>query len=88
MIGALSEASDISTGGFCGGLACIGQLAVNQLTHALSGRYLMDVLYDKTIAVHFVHWLRGDMKFPSVDDLILQMRRDQADTLTALGAPA
>jgi riboflavin kinase/FMN adenylyltransferase len=41
-------------------------------------------LYDREIAVHFVRWLRGDMKFPSVDDLIAQMRRDQIDTLTAL----
>jgi riboflavin kinase/FMN adenylyltransferase len=43
-------------------------------------------LYDKEIAVHFVGWVRGDMKFPSVDDLIAQMRRDQADTLAVLAA--
>lgn len=41
-------------------------------------------LYDKTIAVHFVQWLRGDAKFASVDDLVAQMRRDQAETLAAL----
>jgi uncharacterized repeat protein (TIGR01451 family) len=49
VIGALSEASD-SAQTFCGGLPCIGQLAVNQLTHTVDGRYLMTVLYDKTIA--------------------------------------
>jgi riboflavin kinase / FMN adenylyltransferase len=41
-------------------------------------------LYDKTIAVHFVQWLRGDAKFASVDDLIAQMCRDQVETLAAL----
>jgi hypothetical protein len=49
VIGALSEDSD-SAQTFCGGLPCIGQLAVNQLTHTVDGRYLMTVLYDKTIA--------------------------------------
>ena len=49
VIGALSEASD-SAQTFCGGLPCIGQLAVNQLTHTVDGRYVMTVLYDKTIA--------------------------------------
>jgi riboflavin kinase / FMN adenylyltransferase len=41
-------------------------------------------LYDQTIAVHFVHWVRGDAKFASVDDLIAQMRQDQVDTMDAL----
>jgi len=43
-------------------------------------------LYDKTITVHFVHWIRGDAKFASVDDLIAQMHRDRADTIEALNA--
>ena len=43
-------------------------------------------LYDKTIAVHFVQWLRGDAKFASVDDLIAQMRQDQVATMDALKA--
>jgi riboflavin kinase / FMN adenylyltransferase len=41
-------------------------------------------LYDRTITVHFAHWLRGDAKFASVDDLIAQMRQDQIDTMEAL----
>jgi uncharacterized repeat protein (TIGR01451 family) len=49
VIGALSEETD-STQSFCGGLPCLGQLAVNQLTHTVDGRYLMTVLYDKTLA--------------------------------------
>ncbi|MDQ6832499.1 MAG: bifunctional riboflavin kinase/FMN adenylyltransferase, partial [Chloroflexota bacterium] len=43
-------------------------------------------LYDKTIAVHFIQWLRGDAKFASVDDLIAQMHRDQVDTMESLQA--
>jgi len=43
-------------------------------------------LYDKTISVHFIYWLRGDAKFASVDDLIAQMRQDQTHTLEALRA--
>jgi riboflavin kinase/FMN adenylyltransferase len=41
-------------------------------------------LYDRTITVHFAHWLRGDAKFASVDDLIAQMRQDQVATMDAL----
>jgi riboflavin kinase / FMN adenylyltransferase len=41
-------------------------------------------LYDRTITVHFAHWLRGDAKFASVGDLIAQMRQDQIDTMEAL----
>ncbi len=41
-------------------------------------------LYDKTIAVHFAQWLRGDAKFASVDDLIAQMHQDQIDTMDVL----
>jgi riboflavin kinase/FMN adenylyltransferase len=41
-------------------------------------------LYDQTITVHFTHWLRGDAKFASVDDLIAQMRQDQVATMDAL----
>jgi riboflavin kinase / FMN adenylyltransferase len=41
-------------------------------------------LYDRTITVHFAHWLRGDAKFASVDDLIAQMHQDQIDTMEAL----
>jgi riboflavin kinase/FMN adenylyltransferase len=41
-------------------------------------------LYDRTITVHFAHWLRGDAKFASVDALIAQMRQDQVDTMEAL----
>ncbi len=43
-------------------------------------------LYDRIIAVHFVRWLRGDMKFPSVAGLIAQMSQDQKHTLDALRA--
>jgi len=43
-------------------------------------------LYDRTIAVHFVQWIRGDAKFASVDDLIARMHQDQVDTLAALAA--
>ncbi len=45
-------------------------------------------LYDQSITVHFVAWVRGDAKFASVDDLITQMRQDQVRTMEALGAEA
>ena len=43
-------------------------------------------LYGTIIAVHFIQWLRGDAKFASVDALIAQMHKDQADTIKALTA--
>lgn len=43
-------------------------------------------LYGTIIAVHFIQWLRGDAKFASVDALIAQMHKDQADTIKALRA--
>ena len=45
-------------------------------------------LYDKLIAVHFVRWLRGDARFPTLDDLIAQMRQDQQKTTAALADTA
>ncbi len=41
-------------------------------------------LYGRVIAVEFVAWLRGDMKFDGVASLIAQMRHDQARTLDVL----
>jgi riboflavin kinase/FMN adenylyltransferase len=41
--------------------------------------YLIDFdgdLYGRTVRVAFVSRLRGERRFPSIDDLIAQMRRD------------
>jgi riboflavin kinase/FMN adenylyltransferase len=41
--------------------------------------YLMDFagnLYDRPLRLHFVARLRGEQKFPSVDDLRAQIGRD------------
>ncbi|MGH2541568.1 MAG: riboflavin kinase, partial [Ardenticatenaceae bacterium] len=43
-------------------------------------------LYDKTITVHFLHRLREERKFPSLDALIAQIRAD-ADQARQLLTP-
>ena len=50
--------------------------------------HVLDVdidLYDVPVEIGFVEPLRGMIKFDSVDDLIVQMRQDVADTRRAVG---
>lgn len=39
-----------------------------------------DSLYEKVLRVAFLHKLRGEIKFPNVDDLIAQINQDISDT--------
>jgi riboflavin kinase / FMN adenylyltransferase len=53
--------------------------------------HLLDVdidLYDETISVLFVSYVRGMVKFDSMDELAAQMRQDDRDIRTLLGLPA
>ncbi|MGN8048574.1 bifunctional riboflavin kinase/FAD synthetase [Curtobacterium sp. 22159] len=53
--------------------------------------HLLDVdidLYDETISVLFVAYVRGMVKFGSMDELAAQMRQDDQDIRTLLGLPA
>ena len=45
-----------------------------------------DDLYDETLRVEFVGWLRGEEKFVSVDALMEQMVRDALDARKAIGS--
>jgi len=53
--------------------------------------HLLDVdidLYGETISVLFVSYVRGMVKFSSMDELAAQMRQDDRDIRTLLGLPA
>lgn len=53
--------------------------------------HLLDVdidLYGDTISVLFVSWVRGMVKFSSMDELAEQMRQDDRDIRLLLGMPA
>ncbi len=53
--------------------------------------HLLDVdidLYGETISVLFVSYVRGMVKFDSMDELAAQMRQDDRDIRTLLGLPA
>ncbi|GAA3337895.1 bifunctional riboflavin kinase/FAD synthetase [Curtobacterium pusillum] len=53
--------------------------------------HLLDVdidLYGETISVLFVSYVRGMVKFGSMDELAAQMRQDDRDIRTVLGLPA
>lgn len=53
--------------------------------------YLMDFfgdLYGQTISVAFVERLRGEVHFPSLDALIVQMHEDERKAREAFGMPA
>ncbi|MFZ6992217.1 bifunctional riboflavin kinase/FAD synthetase [Curtobacterium sp. RRHDQ66] len=53
--------------------------------------HLLDVdidLYGDTISVLFVSYVRGMVKFSSMDELAAQMRQDDRDIRTLLGLPA
>lgn len=41
-------------------------------------------IYRKNIRIEFVHFLRPEMKFHSVDELIMQMQKDKEDTIRLL----
>jgi riboflavin kinase/FMN adenylyltransferase len=45
-------------------------------------------LYDEHVKVRFVAWLRGEVRFDSVDELIAQIAADCDDTRRALGEPS
>jgi riboflavin kinase/FMN adenylyltransferase len=45
-------------------------------------------LYDEHVEVRFVAWLRGEVQFDSVDELIAQIGADCDDTRRALGVPS
>lgn len=52
--------------------------------------YLFDFsgdLYGKQVEVAFVDWLRGEAKFDSVDDLVVQMKADEAQARRILAPP-
>lgn len=42
-------------------------------------------LYQKRIEIRFVKYLHPDIKFPSLDDLVVQLKRDVADTRRIVG---
>lgn len=42
-------------------------------------------LYDKTVELSFVEWIRGMEKFDSVDDLVARMRQDEVRARRVLG---
>jgi riboflavin kinase / FMN adenylyltransferase len=44
-------------------------------------------LYDEHARVRFVSWLRGEIKFASVDELVAQIDRDVVDARRVLGVP-
>lgn len=44
-----------------------------------------DDLYDEMVSVTFEHYLRGDVRFPNVEELRQQIARDQLNTLKLLG---
>ena len=41
-------------------------------------------LYGQYLSVDFVHWLRAEQKFASLDDLVAQMHIDSAQARAAL----
>ncbi|HEX2280517.1 MAG TPA: riboflavin kinase, partial [Thermomicrobiales bacterium] len=43
-------------------------------------------LYGQSLAVDFVARLRADATFPSVDELVAQLRQDEAETRTVLAS--
>lgn len=45
-------------------------------------------LYGEHLSVDFVHWLRPERKFESLDALVAQMHRDAAQARAVLAAPA
>jgi riboflavin kinase/FMN adenylyltransferase len=45
-------------------------------------------LYHEQVAVRFLHWLRGEKRFDSIDGLTAQLRADVAETRRLLAAPA
>ncbi len=56
--------------------------------HSLLEAYLLDFdgdLYGQTASVQFVERLRGEQRFDSVDELVLQMQRDVAAAREILG---
>ena len=42
-------------------------------------------IYNQTIRLHFVHYIRGDTKFYSLDELKVQLAKDRLDVLEMLG---
>jgi FAD synthase len=45
-----------------------------------------DDLYGRYLSVDFLHWLRAEQKFDSLDALVTQMDTDSARARAALGA--
>ncbi len=54
--------------------------------------YLLDFsgdLYDRTVTLTFMHYLRGEIKFTGLDALIEQMKQDEVNARRLLSvAPA
>lgn len=41
-------------------------------------------IYGEIIRIHFLHFLRGDEKFSSLEDLKVQLKKDKEDTITMI----
>lgn len=83
---------DASTGGgrtWHDGVANLGIRPMWQTDEPVLESYLFDFsgdLYGRHLRVRLVDYLRGEMKFDSVDALVSQMRRDCDDARAALAA--
>lgn len=72
-----------------GGVASYGRRPTFDNGAALFEVYLFDFqgdLYDKTLRVHVVSYLRGEAKFDSADALVTQMDRDSEEARAALAS--
>lgn len=66
------------------GMASIGYNVTFESNHPLSCEvYILDfseMIYGEEVKVRWYHYLRGEIKFESVDALIAQLQQDEADT--------
>lgn len=76
-------------GGWHDGVASYGRRPTFDNGAKLFEVHLFDFsgdLYDETLRVHLISYLRGEQKFDSAEDLIAQMDRDGQEARAALGS--